>query len=398
MVVRAVTTRGRQYALFGAVLVGIYTLLAWGQFPRDPVLLKLFCVPHIAVYIHFFMLAAPRDRGVFYRIAISLPAATMVAAMMLGMPWAISRAIGHQLPGEFLPYLIATCGFLASLSPRREVVVIPVLRENKGPAVARVNVPRKRVSSLASASSTATDDALRIVQLTDTHLGPFMSVDALAAIATRAVDSNPDLVFLTGDFLTMESHSDHTMLRRALAPLAALKGRVFACYGNHDYEAPAHVNAALASIGAKLLRDEEVITDTRLGAVSILGFEFRYRKRAEMMRAVCTQYPKDPSMLRLVLLHDPNAIVDLPPGEGDLVFSGHMHGGQIGFWFLGLNWTIPSALRSLDHGLWSRGTDRVYAHRGTGHYGFPLRLGVPAEESLLLIRADGLLRANAPVA
>ena len=36
-----------------------------------------------------------------------------------------------------------------------------------------------------------------------------------------------------------------------------------------------------------------------------------------------------------------------------------------------------------DHGLWARGTDRLYVHRGTGHYGFPLRVGVPAEESLL---------------
>jgi predicted MPP superfamily phosphohydrolase len=38
-----------------------------------------------------------------------------------------------------------------------------------------------------------------------------------------------------------------------------------------------------------------------------------------------------------------------------------------------------------DHGFWARGTDRMYVHRGTGHYGFPLRLGVPAEESLIRV-------------
>ena len=38
-----------------------------------------------------------------------------------------------------------------------------------------------------------------------------------------------------------------------------------------------------------------------------------------------------------------------------------------------------------DHGLWARGPDRLYVHRGTGHYGFPLRLGVPAEESVLRV-------------
>jgi predicted MPP superfamily phosphohydrolase len=40
-----------------------------------------------------------------------------------------------------------------------------------------------------------------------------------------------------------------------------------------------------------------------------------------------------------------------------------------------------------DHGLWARGTDRLYVHRGTGHYGFPLRLGVPSEESVLAVHS-----------
>ena len=43
-----------------------------------------------------------------------------------------------------------------------------------------------------------------------------------------------------------------------------------------------------------------------------------------------------------------------------------------------------SALTSLpDHGFWGSGVNRLYVHRGTGHYGFPLRVGVPAEHSVL---------------
>jgi uncharacterized protein len=48
-----------------------------------------------------------------------------------------------------------------------------------------------------------------------------------------------------------------------------------------------------------------------------------------------------------------------------------------------------------DHGFWARGNDRLYVHRGTGHYGFPLRLGVPGEQSLLFVHA-AMLRATAP--
>jgi predicted MPP superfamily phosphohydrolase len=52
-----------------------------------------------------------------------------------------------------------------------------------------------------------------------------------------------------------------------------------------------------------------------------------------------------------------------------------------------LPWTFVSAVTSMpDHGLWARGRDRLYVHRGTGHYGFPLRVGVPAEQSLLRIQ------------
>lgn len=73
------------------------------------------------------------------------------------------------------------------------------------------------------------------------------------------------------------------------------------------------------------------------------------------------------------------------------VLSGHTHGGQLGLLWLGLPHTIVSALTAVpDHGLWSRGRDQLYIHRGTGHYGFPLRLGVPPEESVIELH-----RANA---
>ena len=68
------------------------------------------------------------------------------------------------------------------------------------------------------------------------------------------------------------------------------------------------------------------------------------------------------------------------------MLAGHTHGGQVGLVSLGLAFTMLRAfVKAPDHGFWARGTDRLYVHRGTGHYGFPLRLGVPAEESLLRV-------------
>ena len=56
----------------------------------------------------------------------------------------------------------------------------------------------------------------------------------------------------------------------------------------------------------------------------------------------------------------------------------------------GLDWTVLSRTRWPDHGLFGHGTNRLYVHRGTGFYGFPLRIGVPGEASLLeLVLPDG---------
>lgn len=68
----------------------------------------------------------------------------------------------------------------------------------------------------------------------------------------------------------------------------------------------------------------------------------------------------------------------------DLVLAGHTHGGHVGLVSLGLDWTAVRALTGIpDHGAWGQRDNRLYVHRTNGHYGFPLRIGVPAEESVL---------------
>ena len=243
------------------------------------------------------------------------------------------------------------------------------------------------MTTVPSSAASGSSRPLRIVQITDPHLGPFMSVKRLRRIAQRAVDAKPDLVLLTGDFLTMESQSDPDLLLQAFEPLRALPGRVFACHGNHDYEAPEIVRRALVENGIALLLDDSSMVETDAGPVQIVGVEFVRRNRAEHLAGVCAAHPRVPGATRIVLLHDPGAFRHLPEGEGDLVLCGHTHGGQVGLVSLRLSWTFLRLFgdRVPDHGLWARGRDRMYIHRGTGHYGFPLRLGVPAEESVLRI-------------
>jgi uncharacterized protein len=206
------------------------------------------------------------------------------------------------------------------------------------------------------------------------------------------VDRNPDLILLTGDYLTYESNNEKNVLEQALEPLQALPGRVFAIRGNHDLEVTEQVALAMEHNGISLLIDESVVVDTAAGPVQIVGLDFCYQHRKRHMEAVLDANPRVGGALRLILLHDPAAFGDLPVGQADLTLSGHTHGGQVGLLDLGHPWTIVRALGIPDHGLWGRGPDRLYVHRGTGHYGFPIRVGVPAEESLLRVHLPAALR------
>lgn len=374
VVALAALFRGRLYAVFATVLLAIHTSISVALWPAFAWAWPVYAYLHAAVYVHFASLAWARLRPVPYRLLVSLPASFFVAGTFLAFPWAIAVALGFTPHGAWVPYAIAAFGLLQSVSHKPEEIDITV-------DGARVGSLRRHPRG-----SARVERPLRLVQITDPHLGPFMSERRLRQLAERAVAQKPDLVLLTGDFVTMESHDAEEALSRALAPLRALPGRVFACRGNHDHEAPRMVERALEAVGAELLVDRAVTVETEAGPVDILGLDFHFRDRKERIGTACARHPRTPGAFRLVLLHDPGAFRHLPDGEADLVLSGHTHGGQLGLLSLGLEHTIVSALTSIpDHGLWAHGQSRLYVHRGTSHYGFPLRIGVPSEESLLRV-------------
>lgn len=376
-VVAAALMRSRAYAIFRGVTLGLQVLFASALVHRFQSVLPLFCYLHAAVFVQSIGLVRPRMRSLAYRALISVPGAFFAAGTLLSLPWVLAHAFGFELPGVFVPYAAAGIGVLQSLWSREETRHIVVADSQVVPALARHAPGAARV-----------ERPLRLVQITDPHLGPFMSVERLAGICQRAIEKSPDLVLLTGDFLTMESQADPALLERALAPLRQLEGRVFACLGNHDHEAPLIVRRALAQNGITLLVDDSALLETAAGRVQLVGMDFVWRERKEHLARVCEAHPRQPGAMRIVLLHDPGAFIHLPEGEADLVLSGHTHGGQVGLVSLGLPYTMMRAFVKMpDHGLWARGTDRLYVHRGTGHYGFPLRLGVPSEESVLAVHS-----------
>lgn len=373
--------RGRFFAMFSGIALGLFTLISiLIESYFSQLIGPLHKVLMFTVFVHFLLVVWPKLRPWPVRWLVSYPASFFFAGTLLAWPSAIAIAFGAPLPWLFLSYAFSALGLLESLHTSESER--DLLLDGADAGLLRRYPLLKR-----HGDSEKNKPALQIIQITDPHIGTFMPIERLRRICERSVARNPDVIFLTGDFLTIESNHAKDALTQALAPLSAAQGKVFACLGNHDHESPTHVRNALEAAGVKLLVDEATEIDTPLGRVQVLGFDFHFRERATTMRNVLARFPKPEGALRIVLLHDPSAFASLPEGEGDLVLSGHTHGGQVGLVSFGLPWTMVSAMTKIpDHGLWARGRDRLYVHRGTGHYGFPLRVGVPAEQSLLRIQ------------
>jgi len=359
-----------------------------------------------ATATHMIALARPRLRSPAFRRGISMPGMAFMAGGALSVPWLLLLLPVRLLLAligadelrnalvwlDLLPAMIALLSVATSRGARWEIVQFSLT--GRGSADLR----RAEVHRRAGPTDNPREPGvLRLVQITDPHLGPWQPIDRLHERISKLIDLDPDLIVLTGDLLTMEGAGSPGALARALAPLRRLPDRCFAIFGNHDHEWPEEVRDALQSAGVCLLDDEEALLETPAGSVQLVGADWRGKSRAEQIPALLEKCPRRPGYARILLLHDPAAFHHVPADDVDLVLSGHTHGGQVGLLSLGIDWTVLSRTRWPDNGLFVRGRSRLYVHRGTGFYGFPLRIGVPGEASRLDIELPRHDEAAEPV-
>jgi len=393
--------RGRGYATFGFVILAIalagavalhQRLVTWAPPDARPWIDVAFVYGAVAGGAHLAHLVRARLRSSLFRGLVSIPGMVFIAVGALSGLWLLALLpvrgvlwLGGWTGGlaalRWLDLVPVAVGFLSvgtSLRTAEEIVRIPL--GDTGPEdVTRMPVERYRRRAPAPLAA----PPLRIVQIADPHLGPWQPVHRLQRVVADLVSHAPDLVLLTGDFLTMEGAGSPGALARALEPLRGLPGRCFAIFGNHDHDAEAEVRHAMEATGVTLLVDDEAVVGTRIGPVQIVGADWVGKGRREHIQELLDRFPRRAGHLRLLLLHDPLGFRHVPKGDVDLTLSGHTHGGQLGLVSLGLDWTVLARSRWPDHGLFGHGSNRLYVHRGTGFYGFPLRIGVPGEMSVL---------------
>lgn len=260
-------------------------------------------------------------------------------------------------------------------------------------AFARERKPRlliERVEILVPGLPPAMD-GFRIAQLSDLHLEPFTKADDILQSVLASNALKPDLVALTGDFVTHTARPA-PQVAELLSQLEAPYG-VYASLGNHDFASGApEVIRALTERKIPVLRNEIRRIHTDRGALVLGGFDSMYVNKPDVSKTLQDWKQSQPLVL---MMHEPDAAdVIAAAGVKALQISGHTHGGQLVF-----RGKEPMSLRRAKFGkkyLAGRhevGGLQMYVNRGIGCVGVPLRIGAPPEVTELTLRSPELARA-----
>ncbi len=228
---------------------------------------------------------------------------------------------------------------------------------------------------------------LRIVQLTDLHLGAMRRGPWLEKVVARCNELRPDIIAITGDL----ADTGPDMLRQEVAALGRLRARsgVFFVTGNHEYfhDLPGWLEA-LKTCGMRVLRNERVTVSRGGAALEVAGVDDHDGGRVmpghgpDVARALADR-PEDRPVL--LLAHQPRVADEAAKHGADLVLTGHTHGGQIMPWGALVKLQQPY-VRGLH-----RHMDRswIYVSEGTGFWGPPMRVGSASEITLLTLEGQG---------
>lgn len=244
-----------------------------------------------------------------------------------------------------------------------------------------IKVPDVRTVRLEIATLPADLNGLKVVQLTDIHIGPILKRTWLEAVVDQTNALDADLILLTGDYV--DGHVDE--IGKELLPLAGLKARygVFAVHGNHEYywNMP-EWRQFIGNMGIDLLENEHRALKINGETVVIAGLTDLAAERFGMpMPDLAKTLRGAPEAVRILLSHQPKFGREYAE-QTDLILSGHTHGGMMFF----LQPLIARFNSGFIKGLYQLNGGNIYVSSGTGLWsGLSCRIGAPAEITLFVL-------------
>jgi hypothetical protein len=246
-------------------------------------------------------------------------------------------------------------------------------------------------------------DGLRIVQISDIHSGSFYLKDPVVRSVEMVNREQPDLVFFTGDLVNAKADE----IEPYLDVFDKIESRygVFSVFGNHDYgdyvrwPSPADKTRNLDSLashhrqmGWVLLRNENRLLTISGEKIAVIGVENysalpQFQKYGDLAKAYTGT---EEASLRLLLSHDPthwDAQVRRDFQDIHITFSGHTHGFQFGIEVPGfIRWSPSQYMYKKWAGLYQEGKQHLYVNRGLGFLGYPGRVGILPEITVMELR------------
>ncbi len=222
---------------------------------------------------------------------------------------------------------------------------------------------------------------LRLLQMTDIHLSPFLSEKALARAIDMANSARADLVLVTGDLIS--SHGDPLdACLHQLARLRSPRGPILGCLGNHEIYAHTedYTTSAGRRLGLEFLRSQSRLLRFGDASINFVGVDYQ-----QMHRKYLTGVEQliVPGTLNVLLSHNPDVFPVAAAKGFQVTLGGHTHGGQVNVEILHRNINPARLLTPYTVGLYQQGDSSIYVSRGIGTIGVPARVGSPPEITVL---------------
>lgn len=245
-------------------------------------------------------------------------------------------------------------------------------------------------------------DGLRIAQLSDIHSGSFFNKTAVKGGVEMLLQEKPDIVMFTGDLVNNKASEIAgyiDIFNKVKAPLG-----VYSTLGNHDYGDYASWSSQQAKVsnlndlkkaheimGWNLMMNENKIITSNGEQLAILGIENwgtgRFPRYGDLSKAY--EGTKDVPV-KLLLSHDPSHWdAQIRPEFKDIAitFSGHTHGFQLGVELGDFKWSPAQYLYKQWAGLYEENNQYLYVNRGFGYLGFPGRIGILPEITIIELKS-----------
>jgi len=235
---------------------------------------------------------------------------------------------------------------------------------------------------------------LKILQLSDIHIGPYIRLSHLEALLGRAADLGADLVLVTGDLCDdMPVYAQTLQLIEQLRPSLG----VYACLGNHEhFRGLRRIKEHFAKSGIRLLVNEGVVLEGGSAALYLGGTDDPRHLRSPESYQLLRRYVErslagaPAGVFRVLMSHRAQALDYAAPLGVELVLAGHTHGFQLGH--QGRSFFESWMPERYPWGLYRQGPTQLYTSAGVGHW-FPFRLGCPPEAPLFTLRRANPLPA-----